>query len=89
MLKELRFNESNILLKDNIVKSSILPEKISELDRMITIQANSVIEGAVYAHKLEIQQGDSVIKGSVFTQLELYVNSEATGNISFLKSVAH
>lgn len=86
-LKELRFNENNIQLKDNVVKGSILPEKIAELDRTITVQGNSIIEGAVYAHKLEIQQGDSEIRGAVFTQLELYVNSEAKGNISFKKSV--
>ena len=49
-LKELRFNETNIQLKDNLVKGSILPEKIAELDRTITIQGNSIIEGAVYAH---------------------------------------
>jgi hypothetical protein len=86
-LKELRFNETNIQLKDNLVKGSILPEKISELDRTITIQGNSIIEGAVYAYKLEIQQGDTKIKGAVFTQLQMYVNSEAKGNISFEKSV--
>ncbi|MEI6822453.1 MAG: hypothetical protein WCL51_10985 [Bacteroidota bacterium] len=86
-LKELRFNETNIQLKDNLIKGSILPEKIAELGRTITIQGNSVIEGAVYAYKLEIQQGDSEIKGAVFTQLEMYVNSEAKGNISFKKSV--
>lgn len=86
-LKEIRFNESNIRLKDNLVKGSILPEKVAELNRTITIQGNSVIEGPVYAHKLEIQQGDLEIQGAVFTQLELYVNSEATGNISFKKSV--
>jgi hypothetical protein len=86
-LNEIRFNETNIQLKDNLVKGSILPEKIAELDRTITIQGNSVIEGAVYAHKLEIQQGDSEIQGAVFTQLEMYVNSEAQGTISFRKSV--
>jgi len=86
-LKELRFNETNIQLKDNLVKGSILPEKIVELDRTITIQGNSIVEGAVYAHKLEIQQGDSEIQGAVFTQLEMYINSDAKGNISFLKSV--
>jgi len=86
-LKELRFNETTIQLKDNLVKGSILPEKVAELGRTITIQGNSIIEGAVYAHKLEIQQGDSEIRGAVFTQLEMYVNSEATGNISFIKSV--
>ena len=86
-LKEVRFNETNIQLKDNLVKGSILPEKIAEMDRTITIQGNSVIEGAVYAHKLEIQQGDAEIQGAVFTQLEMYVNSEAKGTISFKKSV--
>ncbi len=86
-LKELRLNETNVQLKDNLVKGSILPEKIAELDRTITIQGNSVIEGAVYAHKLEIQQGDSEIQGAVFTQLEMHVNVEAKGNITFKKSV--
>lgn len=86
-LKELRFNETNVQLKDNLVKGSILPEKTAELDRSITIQGNSVIEGAVYAHKLEIQHGDAEIRGAVFTQLEMYVNSDAKGNILFKKSV--
>jgi cytoskeletal protein CcmA (bactofilin family) len=86
-LKELRFNESNIQLKDNLVRGSILPEKVAELGRTITVQGDTVIEGPVYAHKLEIQNGNLEIQGAVFTQLELYVNSEATGNIAFKKSV--
>jgi cytoskeletal protein CcmA (bactofilin family) len=86
-LKELRFNESNIQLKDNLVRGSILPEKAAELNRTITVQGNAVVEGPVYAHKLEIQNGDLEIQGAVFTQLELYVNSEAKGAISFKKSV--
>jgi hypothetical protein len=86
-LKELRLNESSIRLKDNLVRASILPEKAAELSRSITIQGNTTIEGPVYAYKLEIQNGDSEIQGAVFTQLELYVNSEATGNVCFKKSV--
>ena len=86
-LKEIRFNESNIQLKDHLVKGSILPEKVAELNRTITVQGNTVIEGPVFAHKLEIQNGDLDIHGAVFTQLELYVNSEATGDIQFKKSV--
>ena len=85
--KELRFNETNIQLKDNLVKGSILPEKISELNRTITIQGNAIIEGPVYAHKLEVQNGDAEIHGAVFTHLELYVNSDAKGNVIFKKSV--
>ena len=86
-LKELRFNESNIQLKDNLVKGSILPEKVAELNRIITVQGDTTIEGPVYAYKLEIQNGDLEIGGAVFTQLELYVNSEAKGNVAFKKSV--
>jgi len=86
-LKEIRFNESNIQLSDNLVRGSILPEKVAELNRTITIQGNTVVEGPVYAHKLEVQNGDLEIQGAVFTQLELYVNSNAKGNVAFKKSV--
>lgn len=86
-LKELRFNENNIQLKGNLVRGSILPEKVAELSRTITVHENTVIEGPVYAQKLEIQNGDLEIQGAVYTQLELYVNSEAKGKIIFRKSV--
>ena len=86
-LNEIRFNESNIILKDNIVKSSILPEVVNELDRNITVQENSIIEGAVYANKLEIQNGKTEFKGATFSKLEVYVNSEAEGEITFRKCV--
>ncbi|MBP9795044.1 MAG: hypothetical protein KBD42_03355 [Chitinophagales bacterium] len=87
-LKEIRFNDNNVQLKDNLIKGPILPQKINELDRTITIQGNSIIEGAVFAQKLEIQNGDLEIHGAVFAQLEMYINSEATGKICFNKSVA-
>jgi len=86
-LKELVFNENNILLKGNLVKGSILPEKAAELTRNITIQKDAVIEGAVYSYKLEIQQGNAELHGPVFTQLELIINSDVTGDIVFHKCV--
>lgn len=86
-LKEIRFNEKDILLQDNLVRGSILPEKIAELDRNIIFKGNNVVEGPVYGRRLEIQQGDLEIQGAVFAQNELYVNSEAAGAVSFKKSV--
>jgi hypothetical protein len=86
-LKEIRIGEAHLQLKDNLVRSSILPEKISELGRNISVLGDCVIEGAAYAYKLEIQQGDANFIGSVFTQLELFVNTEAKGDIIFHKSV--
>lgn len=86
-LNEIRFNGSNVLLKDNLVKGSIIPEQVSDLTRDITIQENTIIEGAVYAHRLEIQNGDCELRGAVFTQLEFYVNTDAKGNVILRKSV--
>ncbi len=86
-LKELRFNETDVQLKDNLVRGSILPEKVAELSRNIICKGDTVIEGPVFAYRLEIQEGNLEIQGAVFAQLELYINSEAKGNIAFKKSV--
>lgn len=86
-LKEIRFNETDILLQDNLVRGSILPETVAELNRNIIFKGDTVVECPVYGHRLEIQQGSLEIQGAVFAQFELYVNSEAGGNITFKKSV--
>lgn len=86
-LKELRFNETDILLQDNLVRGSILPQKVADLNRNIIFKGNNVVEGPIYGHRIEIQQGDLEVQGAVFSQLELYVNSEAKGTVEFKKCV--
>jgi len=86
-LKEVRFDETRILLKDMLVKSSILPQKQDQMDRTVTIQGNTVVEGAVYAHRLEIKGGDVEIQGAVFANLELHINSDISGKVAFRKAV--
>ena len=86
-LKEIRLNENKIILNENLVKSPIIPERISELTRDVTIQSDSIVEGAVYAHRLEIQNGDCEFQGAVFAQLEIHVNTDAKGYILFRKCV--
>jgi len=88
VLSEIRFNDNRILLKDHLVRSPILPKVSSELDRDVVVQGDCVIEGAVYARNLEVQQGSLQIKGAVFTQIELHVNADAVGTAVFEKSVA-
>ena len=90
MKKELNIisMEGEILLKDNLVRSSILPHTASELDRNVTILADTIVEGAVYANNLEIESGDVEIRGAAYTRLELHVDTKATGKILFTKSVA-
>ncbi len=87
-LKEIRINDNNLLLDGNLVKGGILPVKIAELTRTVTIQANTQIDGPVYASKFNINNGDVEITGAVFTQHELYVSNSAQGRIIFRKAVA-
>lgn len=87
-LKEVRFNESEIILQDNLVRGSILPEKIAELTRNIIFKGENVVEGPVYANRMEIRQGEHQVHGATFVQQELYVNSDAEGSVEFRKCVA-
>lgn len=86
-LKEIRFNETDIHLQDNLVRGSILPEKVAELNRNLIFKGNNVVEGPVYAYRLEIQQGPLEIQGATFAQHELYVNSQVEGEVKFNKCV--
>lgn len=86
-LKELRFNETDIHLQDNLVRGSILPEKTVELNRNIIFKGNNIVEGPVYANRMEVRQGDLEIQGAVFVQQELYVSADAKGTVSFKKCV--
>jgi hypothetical protein len=90
MKKELNIisMEGEVLLKENLVRSSILPKTASELDRNVTILADAIVEGAVYANKLEIESGDAEIRGAVYTKLELHVDTGAKGKVILWKSVA-
>lgn len=90
MKKELNIisMDGEILLKENLVRSSIIPHRASELERNVTIMEDTIVEGAVYANKLEITNGDVEIKGAVYTKLEFHVDTSAKGSIVLRKSVA-
>lgn len=86
-LTDIQFGRENIVLESNKVQSAILPQNISELDRDIQIKGDTLIEGAVYGHKIKIENGDVEVKGAAFAQLEIYINSGAKGYVKFEKSI--
>jgi hypothetical protein len=86
-LKEIRFNETDIQLQDNLVRGSILPEKIAELNRNIIFQGNNVVEGPIFGNRIEVRKGDLEVQGAAFAQTELYVSSDVEGTVLFKKSV--
>lgn len=87
-LKEVRFNESEVVLQDNLVRGSILPERIAELNRNLIFKGDNVVEGAMFANRMEIREGNHEVQGAVFVQQELYVNSDSSGKVEFKKCVA-
>lgn len=86
-LKEIRVGTDSLILQDNLVKSSILPQVTKELARNITVQDNVIIEGAVYANKLEIINGPVEILGAVYAHQDLHLQSDAKGEVLFRKAV--
>ncbi|MBR2608878.1 MAG: hypothetical protein IKC68_04030 [Bacteroidales bacterium] len=86
-LKDISFDRDNIILNGHLVKGAILPKNVGELDRDVKIQQDTVIEGAVYGHRIEVENGDAVIKGAAFAQQEIYINSGAKGVVKFEKSI--
>jgi cytoskeletal protein CcmA (bactofilin family) len=87
-MNEIRIGESVVGLKDNLVKTAILPKISSELDRDINIQGNVTVEGAVFTRDMIIDSGPSEFQGAVYTHRELHIKNDAEGLIQFKKAVA-
>ena len=86
-LKEVHITDSNLRLENNLVKGGILPNKISELTRTVTVAGETIVEGPLYAARLSIEAAPLEVTGAVFAQQELYVNSNVVGNVTFRKAV--
>lgn len=86
-LKEINLGTNVITLRDNLVKSSILPKKTDELEQTIKVDGNVVVEGAVYANVLEITRGEAVFKSAVFANSELHIQNDCKELIYFQKAV--
>ncbi len=88
-MKELvELNLSNqLILKENLVKGAILPRNYNELEREVIVKGETIVEGALYAKTLLIEQGPLTVKGAVFSQQEIHVSSGCKGLVEFQKSV--
>jgi hypothetical protein len=87
-ITEIRIGESIVGLKDNLVKTAILPKISGELDRDVNVQGNVVIEGAVYARNLIIDSGPAEFNGAVYAHNELHIKNDSRETVFFKKAVA-
>lgn len=86
-LNEIRFDTAEIILKDNLVRGSILPQKIAELNRNIILEQNVAVEGAIFGKRVEVRGGDIEVEGAIFAQNEFYISIDAKGTSVFKKCV--
>ncbi|MGN1340916.1 MAG: hypothetical protein ACI4WS_11535 [Oscillospiraceae bacterium] len=87
-LQEIRFDDNDLFLKDNIVKTSVLPKGSNELKRNIKIEANTIFEGSVFGNTISIDNGDVIFKGAVFANKELHISTSMSGRVKFVKAAA-
>lgn len=86
-MKEVRFDSTELILKDNLVRGAILPQKIAELSRNVIFAGNTEVEGAVFGNTIQVRGGDLEIRGAVFAQKEFYIASDVKGDVTLMKSV--
>jgi len=87
-MNEIRIGESVVGLKDNLVKTAILPKTSGELERDINVQGNVKIEGAVYARNMIIDSGPTEFLSAVYAHNELHIKNDALDTVLFRKAVA-
>lgn len=86
-LKTVNFNDQKIVLKNNLVESDILPATMKDLARDISVDGETVVQGAVFARNLQVNNGPLRVEGAVFVNKELHFNTDCTGPLQFRKAV--
>lgn len=85
-INDVSMGQNTITLKDNRVATSIIPRTNAELDRQVIVENDVIVEGAVYAKYLEINNGPCQFKGAVFADKELHIKNDCKDTVYFVKS---
>ena len=87
-LKELRVNSGVLILDKHRVISPIIPQTYKEIDNDIVVKGEAVIDGAVYARQLNVENGPLTICGAVFAKNCISSRAGNDAQIAFRKAVA-
>lgn len=82
-LTDIQIGSNDLFLKNNRIKSSVIPQNSKELKRKIVIQGNVIAEGPIYAEKLEVENGPAKFLKSVFAESELYILATSKSAVYF------
>ncbi|MGN0691180.1 MAG: hypothetical protein ACI4K7_02410 [Oscillospiraceae bacterium] len=87
-LKEIRIGDNEIVLNNNLVKTSILPQSSKDLNRNVKIQGNTIVEGSTFGNNINIEDGNVTMQGAVYANKEIHIESNISGTVTFNKAVA-
>lgn len=87
-IKEIHMGDNLLSFNNNLVRTNIIPQNSSELNRDIRIHGNVTIEGAVYGHSIEIDTGPVFFEKSVYADSEIHIKGSSKDKIVFRKAVA-
>ena len=88
-LREVQIGTDNLVgLSNCIVRGGILPQRAAELNRNVNVKGNVIVEGGVYAERLEIDDGPAEFRNAVYANRELHIKTVAKDTVTFRKAVA-
>ncbi len=86
-MEEIRVGNKDLIVKNNLVKSPVIPQTTAELKRNIIVEGEADFAGAVYGNSVLVHNGPVTFRKAVFGKDEVNVDLSAKGRIMFLESV--
>ncbi len=86
-LNEIRFDDKDVILKDNQVNTPILPQKTDQLKRSIIIEGNVECIGAIFGEKILIHNGNVNFHKAGFANSEFVIDTAARGEFFFSEQI--
>lgn len=86
-MDEIRLDVNELVLKNNLVKSSVIPRNTGELARNVIIEGNVEVSGAVYGEKIIIHNGPCQFDKSAFAKEEFVIESSSVGDMVFRETI--
>ena len=86
-MDEIRVDSKDLVLKNNRVNSSIIPQTSAQLKRNIIVEGDVEVNGSAYGEKILINQGPCEFKKSVFGKEEFVIEPTTKGTMIFRESI--
>lgn len=87
-LKEIRIDSGVLVLDGHRVISPVIPRSYKDIDNDVLVKGEAMIDGAVYARKLEVENGPLNICGALYCNVSCSSNPNNRNKLFFHRAVA-